>query len=101
MDTTEIAAGILQELGDWDIEVVADSRQAFATLARTDVDLVLTDCQLPEMDGYEGSRLNRDGSTTVRNRHAMVDDRARCLAAGMNDYITKPVRPKVLKEVLE
>ena len=87
----EVAIGILHELGYSDIEIVADGRQALEALARAEFDLVLMDCQLPEMDGYEATRRIRERSTPVLNHkvpivamtaYALADDRARCLDAG-------------------
>jgi HPt (histidine-containing phosphotransfer) domain-containing protein len=68
------------------------------------------DCQMPEMDGYEASRLIRDPSSRVRRHdipiiamtaYAMESDRQRCLQAGMNDYIAKPVTPGALRAVVQ
>lgn len=73
-------------------------------------DLVLMDCQLPEMDGYEASRRIPRHGTAVRNHaipiiattaHAMAGDREKCLAAGMNAYISKPLKPAALEQVIQ
>ena len=73
-------------------------------------DLVLMDCQMPEMDGFEATAAIRDPRATVRNRAvpiiamtalAMKGDRERCLAAGMNDYLPKPISVPGLGAVLE
>jgi CheY-like chemotaxis protein len=67
------------------------------------------DCQMPEMDGFEATAAIRrhdrqEGTHTpiiAVTAHAMKGDRERCLAAGMDDYVTKPIKPDLLKEVLE
>jgi CheY-like chemotaxis protein len=65
---------------------------------------------MPEMDGYEATRAIRDPRSNVKNHnvpivamtaHALKDDRQRCLEAGMDDYISKPVQPEKLTEVVE
>ena len=73
-------------------------------------DLVLMDVQMPEMDGLEATRQIRDPQSAVQRHdipiiamtaHAMQGDRERCLEAGMNDYVTKPVSPQALADALE
>jgi CheY-like chemotaxis protein/HPt (histidine-containing phosphotransfer) domain-containing protein len=73
-------------------------------------DVVLMDCQMPEMDGYEATRRIRQGANGVRDpavpivamtANALAGDRERCIAAGMNDYLTKPIDPARLLAVLQ
>jgi len=106
----EVAIGMLQQLGYGSVKVAGDGKQALEALERADFDLVLMDCQLPGMDGYEASRLIRQPATPVRNHqvpivamtaHALAGDRQKCIAAGMNDYLSKPIRLDVLERVLE
>ena len=91
-------------------DVVANGLEVLATLEQIPYDVILMDCQMPEMDGYEATRRIRQGEKEKRlpplrivamTANAMEGDREKCLAAGMNDYITKPVRVQELEAVLE
>ncbi|MEM7349164.1 MAG: ATP-binding protein [Acidobacteriota bacterium] len=87
-------------------DTVEDGRQTLEALARTDYDLLLLDCQMPELDGYETARRIRAGETAGRmpiiamTAHAMKGDRQRCLEAGMDDYIAKPFNEDELVDKL-
>jgi CheY-like chemotaxis protein len=105
----EVALGILEILG-YRADAVSDGRGALAALAQANYDLVLMDCQLPDLDGCEATRLIRLQTTPVRNHaisivamtaHAMAEDREKCLAAGMNDYLSKPIEPGALERAVE
>jgi len=106
----EVALGILENLG-YPADVAPDGRIALELLAKHDYAAVLTDCQLPELDGYELARIIRDpASPNIRNHsvpviamtaHALAGDREKCLLAGMDDYISKPVRAAILEEMLD
>ena len=104
-----VAVGLLQRLG-YRADVVEDGASALAALEQKEYDLVLMDCQMPGMDGYEAARRIRDPDTPVRNHdipiiaataHALAGDREKCLAAGMNGYVTKPLRSETLKHAIQ
>jgi PAS domain S-box-containing protein len=101
-----VAVRALERCG-YRAQVVSDGRQALQALSTRRYAAVLMDCQMPVMDGYEATmRLRRDEGNDwhtpviALTAHAMKDDREKCLAAGMDDYISKPMRRQVLIETL-
>ncbi|MGA1581395.1 MAG: ATP-binding protein [Luminiphilus sp.] len=113
-EDSEVNQFIIRELlADFvtDIEVVADGVAAVETFKSKAFDLVLMDIQMPKMDGLEATRQIRALQRTESinpgclivglSAHAMSSDREKYLAEGMADYLTKPVRPTALQEVLD
>lgn len=104
---------VSEMLAGWscDVTVVADGVEAVAGLDSTEFDLVLMDCQMPGMDGYEATRAIRESERLDphRRRHtivavtanAMVSDRQKCLDAGMDDFVSKPFQQDDLLRVLD
>jgi CheY-like chemotaxis protein len=101
-----VASKLLQKLG-WSADVAAGGREALEWLERNQYDLVLMDCQMPEMDGFQTTaEIRRRESPGQRipiialTANAMEGDREKCLKAGMDDYLSKPVRPQTLAETV-
>jgi CheY-like chemotaxis protein len=102
-----VAARALERCG-CRVEVAADGREALEALSARNFDAVLMDCQMPVLDGYAATgelreRELRTGEHTpviAMTAHAMDGDRERCLAAGMDDYISKPMRHTALVAAL-
>jgi PAS domain S-box-containing protein len=103
----KVALAILKKLG-LRADTAMNGVEALSLLGANRYDLVLMDCQMPEMDGYETTRRIREGSGVLNGRipviamtaNAMQGDREVCIKAGMNDYISKPIDPAVLSSVL-
>jgi CheY-like chemotaxis protein len=104
-----VAEGMLRFLG-CDVTPAADGREALAALESSRYDLVLMDCMMPGMDGFEATaeirRHEREepgrGHTVIVavTANAMAGDRERCIAAGMDDYLSKPFRTDELNALL-
>ena len=104
-----VAVYMLAKLGH-QVDVARHGREAIDMLSKSAYDLVLMDCQMPEMDGFEATRIIRDPASTVLDHevpvvamtaNAFPEDRARAIAAGMNDFLAKPVDRSVLADMLE
>ncbi|MFA6010773.1 MAG: response regulator [Desulfobacteraceae bacterium] len=102
-----VALGLLKKLG-LKADAVADGLEVLKSLESTPYDLILMDCQMPVMDGFEATRRIRKHESSFRDipivaltAHAMQSDRKKCLDAGMNDHIAKPVSARNLVDVFE
>ncbi|PYK68542.1 MAG: hypothetical protein DME45_06840 [Verrucomicrobia bacterium] len=110
----EVALGLLETLG-YRADAVVNGIQVLETLNRIRYDVVLMDCQMPRLDGYETTRrirqLELEGAAPLDCRtpvyiiamtaNALEGDRKKCLTSGMNDYLSKPVRRNELKVALD
>jgi two-component system sensor histidine kinase/response regulator len=103
-----VATGILGKQGHTLLHA-GNGREAVSIMKKENVDLIFMDIQMPEMDGFEATRRIRElerqsGRHTpiaAMTAHAMAGDRERCLAAGMDDYISKPLKREDVRRVLE
>ena len=109
-----VAMGILNEFG-LQADIAENGLEALQSLQQASADkkpytLLLMDCQMPEMDGYEASRQVRMGKAGARNKtvpiiamtaNVMKGDREQCLQAGMSDYLSKPIEPEQLLDKLQ
>ena len=103
----KVARLTLERLG-YQVRVVSNGLQALDALEREPIDVILMDCQMPEMDGFEAtSEIRRREGTWAHHpiiamtASAMQGDRERCFVVGMDDYIAKPVQPAALDRVLQ
>jgi CheY-like chemotaxis protein len=98
-----VAANTLRRLG-YTVELASTGKEAVAKVAGARFDLVLMDLQMPEMDGLDATRAIRATHATLpilaMTAHALKGDRERCLAAGMSDYIAKPIRSDALGQAI-
>jgi CheY-like chemotaxis protein len=103
-----VAVGLLERRG-CDVTVAANGLEALAALAEADFDLILMDIQMPHMGGFEATdEIRRREAETgghirivAMTAHAMTGDRERCLAAGMDGYLSKPIDPALLYATVE
>ena len=106
----EVGVRMLEHLGYPSVEVAADGWAALAALASRDFDLVLMDCHLPGLDGYETARRIRSRGGEVRQHDVpivattaavMASDSQKCFAAGMNAHLAKPLKMEALRQAIE
>lgn len=105
----KVTLKLLEKLGCY-VDTALNGQEALSRLSAGDYDLVLMDCHMPVMDGYEATRRIRNSTSAVRNHRvpvialtasAMQADRDKCLMAGMSDYLSKPLAPATLAGVIE
>lgn len=105
----KVVSMILNKLG-CTADIVLNGEEVLTRLGGSDYDLVLMDCHMPVMDGYEATRRIRSAKSAVRNHQIPVvaltasatqEDRNRCMRAGMNDHLSKPLAPEALASMLE
>ena len=105
----QVAMNILRKFG-YNADIVNNGKEALRALEKIPYDLLLMDCQMPEMDGYEATGEIRNPTSRVLDHkipviamtaHAMKGDREKCMEAGMNDYLCKPINPQELLDVIE
>ena len=98
---------VFEKMG-YAVTLAANGREAIAELARQPFDAVIMDCVMPELDGYEATRRIRSGlepgvnprvTIIALTAHALPGEKQKCLSAGMDDYLTKPVRLNAVREV--
>lgn len=106
----DLASKMLQRLG-LRVDAASNGKEALISIVSNSYDLILMDCQMPEMDGYEATRLIRERETMLQGltapipiialtAHAMEGDRDLCLKAGMSDYLSKPFSMKQLRDIM-
>jgi CheY-like chemotaxis protein len=103
----QLARAMLRRFG-YQADAAGNGQEAVDSALAMPYDLVLMDCQMPVMDGFEATRIIREREGATRHTrivavtaNAMEGDRERCLAAGMDDYLAKPFRAGDLRRVLE
>jgi len=103
----QVALGNLRKLG-FDADVVGNGIEVLAAMEAKKYDIILMDCQMPDLDGYQTTKeirqREKNGRTTwiiAMTANVMVGDREKCLAAGMDDYVSKPLRRAELRAALE
>lgn len=103
-----VARLFLEDFG-YDADVVTNGLDAIERLKRQRYHAVLMDVQMPDMNGYDVTRMVREFEKETQSphqriigmtAHALTGDRERCIASGMDDYLTKPFDPEVLKQKL-
>ena len=104
----KVAQAIIKKMG-YEVDIVGNGQETINALQLVPYSLVLMDCQMPEMDGFEATRRIRQEGSMVLNPNipiiamtasAMSGDREKCIRAGMDDFIAKPVRKEELEEML-
>lgn len=102
-----VVVSMLKKLG-YQTDIAADGTQVLQALGNKKYQLILMDCQMPNMDGFEATNIIRNSTESWKHipiialtANALEGDKERCLQAGMNEYLTKPLNQEVLKEMLD
>jgi CheY-like chemotaxis protein len=103
------AQKLLTKFGFANVTLAENGQEALHLLIESDYDVIFMDCQMPGLDGYETTARIRQSETVTGGRiaiiamtaNAMIGDREKCLKSGMDDYISKPLRPDRLRSILE
>ena len=105
----KVAVSMLNKIGLNFIDIAEDGKKAVSMVQNKSYDMILMDCQMPVMSGYESTGVIRKWEMTqhlprlpivAMTANAMTGDREKCLAAGMDDYLSKPIKVEILKEKL-
>jgi PAS domain S-box-containing protein len=103
----KVASSMLKKLG-YTADVVTNGVEVLDALSKNKYSIILMDCQMPEMDGYTATKAIRGSDTEFKNipilamtANAMEGDRNKCIQAGMDDYLAKPVKPQILSDMLK
>jgi PAS domain S-box-containing protein len=105
----KLTTRILEKLG-YSIDTVSNGKEAIRAISETPYDLVLMDVQMPKLDGIDATRIIRNAQSKMFNpqlpiiamtAHAMKGDKEKCLEAGMDEYISKPINPQELFNAIE
>ena len=102
----KVATAYIESFG-YKVDLAVNGREAIEMVAKTNYDLMLIDIQMPEIDGLEATAAIRKAETTRRlpiiavTAYAMEGDRERCIAAGMDGYLAKPIQFKALRAILD
>jgi len=107
-DNQKLATRLLGKHG-YACDIAANGSEALAKLEKQSYPVVLMDCQMPQMDGFEATKAIREREVNSARRtpiiamtaHALAEDRERCLAAGMDDYISKPINERHLVAAIQ
>ncbi|MBF0196141.1 MAG: response regulator [Planctomycetes bacterium] len=105
----KVMKSVLKKMG-YQFDMEENGEKAVKRLAEDTFDLIIMDCQMPVMDGYEAVKVIRDPASTVQDHsvpvvaltaNAMKGDREKCIAAGMNDYLSKPIKRDALQTIID
>jgi len=103
----KVALATLGKLG-YNVDLVNNGNEVLSALKKNHYHIILMDCQMPEMDGFTATQEIRKLESEIRKipivamtAHAMKGDKDKCIEAGMDDYLTKPVKPKNLSDMLQ